>query len=205
MRLNRSKPLNGAEIRNAMSGEVPAAIRAIADHPFFRENINFNVSRAVDSNASAKILLFEYEEKPVSTKKKDLDNFARNNHTNNSKLYACQRIAIDYLDIMQSIFLPQDELLSSAGPIPIYYWLIKSTSVDDWSRIREFLLYFEVNRKRAREEKFNDSDTPFHKNYSTYDALNRSVNDVGSHVGRFDILMEEFENWKSFKIATLIF
>ena len=39
VRLNRSKPLTGAEIRNAMLGPVPDVIRNVARHSFFTENI----------------------------------------------------------------------------------------------------------------------------------------------------------------------
>ena len=63
VRLNRSKPLTGAEIRNAMLGPVSDMIRNVARHAFFTENIKFSVTRAGDYNAAAKLVLFEYENK----------------------------------------------------------------------------------------------------------------------------------------------
>lgn len=60
VRLNRSKPLSGAEVRNAMSGAVPAMIRRISEHAFFREKVSFNANRKQDQNAAAKFLLLEH-------------------------------------------------------------------------------------------------------------------------------------------------
>lgn len=58
VRLNRSKPLTGAEVRNAIVGPVPEFIRTLATHDFFVENIRFGVSRAGDLNAVGKVLYF---------------------------------------------------------------------------------------------------------------------------------------------------
>lgn len=68
VRLNRNKPLTGAEIRNAMTGPAPEIIRNITNHDFFSNNISFSVKRGADLNLAAKILSFEYEGKPVDTK-----------------------------------------------------------------------------------------------------------------------------------------
>lgn len=78
VRLNRSKPLTGAEIRNAMVGPVTDIIRNVARHSFFTDIIRFSTKRAADFNTAAKILLIEYEGKIVNTKKNDLDSFAKN-------------------------------------------------------------------------------------------------------------------------------
>src|SRR5688572_28099930 len=59
VRLNRSKPLTGAEVRNAMTGPAPEVIRQIAKHEFFRELLSFKVGRGQDLNAAAKFLLCE--------------------------------------------------------------------------------------------------------------------------------------------------
>src|SRR5438046_729720 len=57
VRLNRSKPLTGAEIRNAMTGKVPGLARKLAGHPFFQKNIRFKIGRGQDRNLAAKLLL----------------------------------------------------------------------------------------------------------------------------------------------------
>jgi hypothetical protein len=201
VRLNRSKPLTGAEIRNAMVGMVPDIIRSVAMHPFFKENIRFSVNRAGDYNAAAKIVLFEYEGRPVSTKKKDLDNFASSKSTDKSKLELAARRVIDILDNMQEVFLPKDELLSSAGPLPVYYWLIRELPFGNQSFLREFLLAFERDRTEHREQQIKGKMTEGINMFSRYDTLNRSVNDVGSHAGRYDILREAFSIWYSRQVS----
>lgn len=195
VRLNRSKPLTGAEIRNAMLGPVPDVIRNVARHPFFTENIKFSITRAGDYNAAAKLVLFEYEGRPTNTKKKDLDSFAKGRSIDRTHLELAGRRTLDVLDQMQEVFLPSDELLSSAGPIPVYYWLVRETPSDIQTHIRQFLVSFENARKKHRDDHIKGKVRHDDPVYSRYDTLNRSINDVGSHVGRFDILRGEFPNW----------
>lgn len=76
LRLNASKPLTGAEIRNAMLGEVPTVIRELVEHPFWTR-IKFNTLRGQDKNTAAKLLLIEHTGAFVDTKKTQLDNLVR--------------------------------------------------------------------------------------------------------------------------------
>jgi hypothetical protein len=195
VRLNRSKPLTGAEIRNAMAGPVPDVIRNVAQHPFFSENIRFSITRAGDYNTAAKIVLFEYMGKPVSTKRKDLDGFAGNVDIERGRLELAARRTLDVLDNMQEVFLPRDELLSSAGPVPVYYWLVREMPFENQTVFREFLLAFERERRLSREAQIKGNVDDEQPVFARYDALNRSINDVGSHAGRFKILRDEFYEW----------
>ena len=196
VRLNRSKALTGAEVRNAMPGTVPAVIREIASHLVFRENIRFSTKRAGDANAAAKVLLFEYYEEPVGTKKSDLDLFATGNDIWDSKLELAARRAIDTLDEMRDIFLPGDPLLSSSGIFPVYYWFLRS--VDDFymADIRRFLNSFEQKRIENRDlQRANPNSERLSESMTRYDTLNRSTNDAGSHRGRVKILIDEFDRY----------
>ena len=195
VRLNRSKPLTGAEIRNAMLGPVPNVIRNVSRHTFFAENIRFSVKRAGDFNAAAKIVLFEYENKMTSTKKKDLDAFSNPSKLDHSRLELAGRRTLDALDNMQEIFLPHDELLSSAGVLPVYYWLVRQTSLETHSILREFLISFERDRNGARKQQISGATRDAHPVFARYDAFNRSTNDVGSHNGRYEILKTELVHW----------
>ena len=60
VRLNKSKPLTGSELRSAMKGIVPGLIKNIADNEFFKNKIRFNTARAQDRNTAAKLLLLEF-------------------------------------------------------------------------------------------------------------------------------------------------
>ncbi|MBV4505615.1 DUF262 domain-containing protein [Pseudomonas sp. BW13M1] len=204
VRLNRSKPLAGAEIRNAMSGPVPEIIRRVSEHEFFTECIAFSVKRGAELNTAAKILQFEYAEKPVDTKKRVLDEFVGKIESEQDKklLELATRRVNETLDVMSEVFLPRDKLLSSAGIVPVYYWLCRMQNTDSHHLVREFLVDFESKRKINRSEMssigsgLESLSSEESSRFVMYDNLNRSTNDLGSHMGRFKILNEAFELWK---------
>ncbi len=194
VRLNRSKPLTGAEIRNAMTGPAPEIIRQVASHEFFTDIVKFSVKRAEDLNAAAKLLVFEYYDGPRETKKRNLDDFALNAGNNKGGLELAARKVLDGLDALASVFLPRDALLGSAGIVPVYYGLVRASSESDLSKLRAFLVDFEdrrlKNRAIVREEpKSPDVD----QELVEYDNYNRSTNDQSSHIGRFRILQDRFK------------
>jgi hypothetical protein len=192
VRLNRSKSLTGAEIRNAFSGPVVEVIRNLSKHVLFEENIKFSTLRAGDQNAAAKVLLFEYRGELTSTKKSDLDEFAKET-IDQQKLELAARRVIDTFDEMRDVFIPNDPLLSSAGVFPVYYWLIREIYPLYQEDIRPFLVWFESQRKENRDlERLRGEGRGLNQTYSYYDTLNRSTNDGTSHIGRHKVLREQF-------------
>lgn len=194
IRLNRSKSLTGAEIRNAMVGKTPEAIREVAKHDFFQTNIAFSVKRGADLNAAAKLLIFEYNENPVETKKKTLDDFVEVAARQRSQLELSMRRVLEILEEMSQIFLPKDKLLANGGILPVYYWFIRSRQESEYHMIREFLVNFEASRSENRER---GTDNNLDRRLVEFDNYNRSTNDVQSHIGRFEILVERFDEWLS--------
>lgn len=197
VRLNRSKPLSGAEIRNAMVGEVPETIRNIARHEVFTDYIRFSTKRAGDFNAAAKIAIFEYRGGPASTKKSDLDAFARTLPIDADKLDLAGNHCLTHLDYMTGVFLPNDELLGSAGVFPVYYWFVRLSNPALHPYIREFLVNFENERADARARSARSETRGDEKDYiySRYDTFNRSTDDRRSHLGRMSILASAFGVW----------
>lgn len=197
VRLNRSKPLTGAEIRNAMQGPAPGIIRRISRHNFFQVCARFQMKRAQDQNAAAKLLQFEYEEDLAETKKSRLDQFVHNaSRQPKARLELAGRKTVDILDRMEEIFLPRDILLSSAGQVPIFYWLVRSHTETADQYIREFLIKFERARKDNRNlVESNPLDKQIDRRLLEYDQFNRNTNDLVSHRGRIKILEERFENF----------
>lgn len=195
VRLNRSKPLTGAEVRNAIVGPVPEVIRTLASHDFFLENIRFGVSRAGDLNAAAKVLFFEYENAMMPTKKTNLDEFANEKDINKDKLELASRRVIDTLDVMAEVFIPKDTLLASAGIFPVYYWFIRGIRPGAHGFVREFLVWFENARRENRERQKLQRGSDLNPNLARFDTLNRSTNDQQSHLGRVDILDKIFLEW----------
>ena len=198
VRLNRSKPLTGAELRNAMAGPVPEVIRTLADHDFFTSNISFSVTRGQDRNAVAKLLMFEYYRKPAETKKRNLDVFVGNSSAaDKDTLELAARRVADRLDALSETFLPRDQLLKSAGLIPVYYWFITNTETQSHAQIREFLQSFDVDRTENRKHLANNTKS---KRVDTelveFENYNRSTNDEQSHEGRIKILMRRFKAFR---------
>ncbi|MEW6667678.1 MAG: DUF262 domain-containing protein [Thermodesulfobacteriota bacterium] len=197
VRLNRSKPLTGAEIRNAMAGPLPDIIRLLAGHELFKLRVKFSTTRAQDKNAASKLLLFEYEKRPVETKRSALDRFVKRAKKDNmEKLELASRRVIDTLDRMSEIFLPGDPLLRSAGVFPVYYWFIRESSTVNDRFVREFLNFFEKARKENREKAAksataNEADNEL----LTFDRFNRSTDDERSHVERHRVLTARFQKY----------
>lgn len=107
----------------------------------------------------------------------------------------------DVLDIMTEVFSPRDPLLSTQGPLVIYYWFLREHGYRP--DFREFLLNFErqrdVNRRRMQA---SESDSGIDQELATYDNLGRSVNDSGSLTGRYRILSGRYDKWLSARRAT---
>ena len=198
VRLNRSKPLTGAEIRNAMTGPVPGIIRSLITHDVFQSCIRFPLTRGQDKNAAAKLLLFEYESKMTETKRRNLDQFTLGAKQEKDRLELASRRVMDVLDRMSEIFLPRDMLLGSAGILPVYYWFVRLCQVKDDSMIREFLVEFERKRKLSRASTSDPSTRKQpDKEFVEFDGFNRNTNDIASHLGRMVILQKQFAKYLS--------
>jgi len=191
IRLNRSKPLSGAEIRNATAGDLTRAVRSLRGVDFFTSNIRFSTQKGQDLNCAMKLMMFELQGGPVETKKSFMDKFARD-FADDSRILAAHSKVADTLDIMAQSFRFRDSLLRSEGQVPVYYWLFRHASKTDSGRIREFLEEFQDEVKRERGTVW----LPL-KSKRAFVAASRSVNDKGSHEERFSILLNSFQKWLS--------
>lgn len=199
VRLNRNKPLTGAEIRNAMTGPAVGLTRQIANHEFFTTNIKFSTKRMTDQDTATKILYLEFHEKLLETKRRNLDEFVKdmNNRKEKEKrdrLELAGRRVLENLDNLASIFLPKDTLLRNAGVIPVYYWFARSLEQKKFSTVREFLVTTEEKRKLTQKLFAVD---PQHKDIDQelvqFNSIYRSPNDAASIEGRFRILTKRFK------------
>jgi hypothetical protein len=129
-RLNEAVPLNAAEKRNALGGNLVKAITQISNEKFFTGRVRFSNSRYQHRESSARILLVENcfieGEKLIDTKKVYLDKFAEKYKTSNpGRVSQIRSEAKTVLDAMTQTFGTSDELLSAQGNIVIYYLLFK--------------------------------------------------------------------------------
>ena len=201
VRLNRNKTLTGPEIRNAMQGVVPELIRDIASDEFFTNKVKFATARGQDLDAAAKFLLVEFRGRLVETKRVVLDRFVEEGIASDSQVSGFQRAATrvrENLRRMNSVFLPKDPLLRSQGSVVPYYWLIRNLSDESLPVVRPFLVSFDEERKKNRELANNPSTVQrADPTLMIFERYNRSINDVGSLAGRYEILSDALNEWEA--------
>lgn len=176
VRLNKSKPLTGAEVRSAMKGEVPIHISNIATHPFFTTLVGFSNQRKQHENVAAKLLLIEHRGGFVETKKTNLDRFVEEALLSESEFYLATNAVLEVLDRMVEAFAKNSYLLKSSGNIPVYYWLVREhfNGINLAIVLGEFEAFRERHPKTSAVVQFN--------------AVSRSTNDENSYRVRHRVL-----------------
>lgn len=193
VRLNTSKPLTGAELRNAMTGLVTTLTRRISEHEFFTKRITFSAKRQEQLNASGKLLLIEFRGRLVDTKKKNLDNFVVEGQvTEASQLNRAAERVESLLTTMCRIFREKDPLLGGSGAVPVYYWFVRTVESERHGMVRRFLEEFAATQtgNPPTQGPFNDASI-----INQYKIHSRSANDATSLEERFKILMQFFGKW----------
>lgn len=177
IRLNSSKPLTAPEFRNAMKGVVPKLIAKIAKHKFFAKCVKFSIKRGEDKAVAAKLLLLEFRGTFVDTKKTQIDRLVDEGVAAESPGFddAADRV-LAALDRMADVFVERDPLLSSQGPVTVYYLAIKR--MESVVGVREALVGLnkvrEENKRKVAEGVVGDH------NLSNFDMMARNTNDAGS-------------------------
>ena len=195
-RLNEAVPLNAAEKRNAIGGELVKAINKISGHGFFTECVRFSNRRYQHREAAARFLLVEDSLKEqgrlIDTKKVYLDRMASDLRDNaiRSKDLRTQVKAV--LDRMNDEFVQKDDLLTAQGSMVIYYLLFKSALENQETEkvTRRKLIDFRDLLAANRHAAENDyAEASFE--LLEYDRLNQQgTNDASSIRERFRILAE---------------
>lgn len=181
VRLNKSKPLTGAEVRSALLGTIPKHIRQIAQSEFFTRSVSFSNTRKQSENIAAKLLLIEHRGSFVETKKVNLDRFAQEAVLTETEFEASAQRVDEVLRVMANSFVPSDPLLRTSGQIPVYYWLARNHPD---APLREAIKDFEEFRK----------GNPTHGAVVSFNQANRSTNDWLSYRVRYRVLEEFIEH-----------
>ena len=164
-RLNEAVPLNAAEKRNSIGGELVKAIREISEHQFFLSNVSFSNKRYQHREVVARLLLLEeslYAGKLIDTKKVYLDALARRYREDITTVNKHRSNVINILDEMAKSFGEKDPLLRSQGNITVYYLTFKlANHTNQLSELtRDNFINFNDALKANREvavEKYEDS------------------------------------------------
>ena len=196
-RLNEAVPLNAAEKRNAIGGDMVDAIRRVASHDLFAECVRFSNSRFQHREIAARMLLTEHNllltGKIIDTKKVYLDQLAREFKAGKSeKVEEILDSVWGVLDYMTGVFHQNDELLLAQGTMIVYYLLfrkgLKSGGGEHLSR--RGLINFREDVRRNRllaEEDYTESKFELLE----FDRLNQQgTNDASSIMTRYKILGE---------------
>ncbi|WP_382152554.1 DUF262 domain-containing protein [Hydrogenophaga sp. ANAO-22] len=204
IRLNMGEAANGAEQRNAMGGPIPELVRELALHPFFVKKIKFSTNRMQEFNLIAKLLLIEYKQSLVDTKKSDLDSFAQlglrlakevddpNHYLERGEFFDAKERVLDCLEVLAPEFSDRDPLLASSGSIPIYYWWTRThkRKVGD---LHGFLT--DLNEKIKDATKNQKAGAPADNRLLSYYTASRTTNDGESLRTRLRIFEELYREW----------
>ena len=162
-RLNEAVPLNAAEKRNAIGGEMAGTIRSLAQDLFFTEKVKFNNNRYQHREVAARLLFLIYSlnrlNKLVDTKKPHLDKMVTDNKTDTNGVVSSVALETSgIIDVMNTVFTSRDELLRSQSIITVYFLVFKSAmqngNIENITR-RRLLDFYQVlaeNRRIAEED-----------------------------------------------------
>lgn len=156
LRLNEAAPLNAAEKRNAMGGPMPAIIRRVADHRFFKTKIPFSNNRYQHREVAAKFLLLTSHGTVGDTKKAYLDDMVRTYKDGNlaDEAHEVRQTIEMVLNWADNQFVPRDILLRTQAMTVVYFLVFKEALADGWAEriLRHKLMQFEEARAHNREE-----------------------------------------------------
>lgn len=194
-RLNEAVPLNAAEKRNAIGGEMVLAINEIAKHPYFDNRVKFTDSRYRHREVAARLLLVEdslQSGRPlVDTKREYLDALARNHKTGKTEKVEKLSESVGYtLEAMCEVFGYKDDLLSAQGVQTVYFLLfrgaMKAGSLAKITRAK--LLDFRSSLLSNRDLAATDFEAASFE-LLEFDRLNQQgTNDASSIKERYSIL-----------------
>jgi len=154
-RLNNGEPLNGAEKRNALGGDLARLIREIAGRPFFVDQLAVPNDRYQHLELAARFLAVEDarrrgERGMPDLRSRALDDFVRENRrlTDDDRADLAARVDAA-LDRLARVFGPADPLLATQAAAATAYLFVEAVApqaTPDPAAIRRFLESFETAR-----------------------------------------------------------
>ncbi|MEZ5946163.1 MAG: DUF262 domain-containing protein [Hyphomonas sp.] len=199
-RLNNGEPLNAAEKRNAMGGNMIKLVRELAKSPELKQSLSFKDKRMSFHEVSAKLVKMEISEKDghgifCDLKKKFLDQMVeKNKGTTEAELEGLKSRVLKNLKVMNKVFSKNDPLLNKQSYPQLYYGWIKEMSArysgDGISqRLRSFLEDFHA-RRIENLQKPEDERDPYLIEYGR--LTQQGTNDLQSMVERSTLLTRYF-------------
>lgn len=196
-RLNEAVPLNSAEKRRAVGGDVVKAVDDVAKHEFFAKKVRFSNKRYQHKETAIRALFLEHNlrlGKIVDTKKPLLDAFAKEFKTSHTA--HVQKLESEISSLLADlvpIFIDSDPLLIAQATVPVYlltYRQFKTDGkADKFARTR--LIKFNEDRTANRVAAERDIAVADY-DLLEYDRLSQQgTNDANSIRERVRILSEQ--------------
>lgn len=197
-RLNEAVPLNAAEKRNAIGGDLVSAIREVAATDLFLRQVRFNNNRYKHREVAVRMLLVEESLRNggrlIDTKKVYLDALARQYHSGDQKHVDELKVAaMSVVAAMSKVFMEKDELLQAQGNMVVYYLVFRAAiRTGELTKItRRKLLDFREKLKDNRAKAAADYAGSSYE-LLEYDRLSQQgTNDSSNIKERFGILARE--------------
>lgn len=161
-RLNEAVPLNAAEKRNAIGGDMTKAFATLASHTFFSKKIRFTDHRYRHREVAARLIFLEHSvqaNRLADTKKPLLDQLARDFKSGKkTQVTKLLKAVSAVLEEMSHIFTNKDILLSAQAAVPVFYLLLREASLSGSIKkiTRAKLIAFNEARQENRLVAEND-------------------------------------------------
>jgi hypothetical protein len=195
-RLNEAVPLNAAEKRNAIGGEMAKTIATLSESTFFRRRVRFSNSRYQHREAVTRMLFLEKcsrDGRLIDTKKPFLDRFVRDHRTGKSSIVTSLSNEVStVLSAMSTVFADRDELLAAQATVAIYFLLFREAAQRGKSAQLTRAVFEKFQARRQSNRKTAEADiTKAEFRLLEYDRLSQQgTNDASSIRERLDILRE---------------
>ncbi len=193
-RLNEAAPLTAPEKRNAYGGPIPAAVRKLANEPFFTVCLPFKNKRYRHFDLATKFLLCEKEGKIVDTKKVRLDAFVEAYSSDSrSKALPFVRPVLQTLESMKGVFTNADPLLKQVGMTTLYFHAFRVAKTAGWvdEISRGKLVQFEKKRLKNRQLYELGESKGVDLELVEFDGHAQSPNDSGAVRFRLRVLLKK--------------
>lgn len=193
-RLNNGEPLNVAEKRNAMGGQMAELVRRVAGHEFFTSHLGYNNVRYRHFELAARILLIEQADPDGGAPIPDLRSRALDAFVNtNRKLSPAARGALlarvtERLDTMAGVFEPDDSLLARQSHPLLYHLFIRSVVLVDPAAVRDLRSFIEAFQRSRLEELERPDGRPDPELVEFTHLMQHGTNDARSLARRLEIL-----------------
>ncbi|MGW7208689.1 DUF262 domain-containing protein [Streptomyces sp. NPDC054837] len=194
-RLNEAIPLNAAEKRNALGGPVPPAVRALAEHSFFKDCLTFGNTRYRHWDLAVKFLYWAHMSRVVDVKKFHLDSFAKEMKKKEAEGQAAvrdaQMAATSILDALRDCFQDRDRLLSQVGMVSVYYLVFQEFRLGVDATREKFADFEELRKSNRVVAEADLSEAQFE--LLEFDRYGQSANDGKALAYRVRVLSNFLE------------